>query len=229
LVNEMKTLILSTVAAAALMLSQVAHAEVKTYAKHGYWTNYAGVSNDGSDYICGMTIEKFNPQYQAVHIKYYNNTGNIGVEVFKSSWRIPNGTKVAVEFGFDEELWGGIDTAYGGNYTWKGLSAGYISFTIDPNEVKDFFKGTAEADKMWFRFPSGNETPWTADMTGSRDAVRDLVKCAAKAEASRGTQPYSRATPKKTQPDSQPFGNPSASDGAFEKKPAVRKPGDRDT
>ena len=126
---------------------------------------------------------------------------------WKKSWRIPGGTQMQVGLGFDkhEVVW--TTTATGGQTAEKYRAAvgDYIEFLIPENFIKGFlheFKGSL---KMHLSFPSGTETKWSADMTGSDEIAEAFVGCMQTLRPP--SQPYSSSTP--TQPNAtptQPFG-----------------------
>jgi hypothetical protein len=191
----------------ALALSSAATAEVKTYYRSGMWNNFAGVDNQ-NEFVCGMDITNRNAT-QSVHIKWAASTGKFFVQIFKTGWRIPQGTKIPVEIGFDGGYWGNVENAYGTTYHSGTYSWGGIVFGIKSDSVTDFFDNVAAANKMWLRFPNGNETPWSANMEGSRNSVSALKMCIQKVAAQK-TQPYSNnnSQPYSSQP-TQPYSSPA--------------------
>jgi hypothetical protein len=169
-----------------------AHAGVKTYYRSGAWENYAGTNNEGG-WTCGMSVAN-RDWSQSVHIKYFLSSGHFEVQIFKMSWRIPNGTDIPITLGFDRGTWGTINKATGSTHTGDGSTWGMINFYIADESVIDFLENVAHADKMWLKFLDGNETPWVADMRGSRNSVNSLQACVAKAIRAAATppsQPYS--------------------------------------
>jgi hypothetical protein len=167
---------------------------LKVYYSSGYWTNYVGIGDTGAK-LCGMSIIT-KAHDQAVHIKYYPSTNIYWVQLFKDSWRIPNGTELAIEVGFDNESWGSMDHAIGNTLDHSGE----IEFPIGEESVGSFLENVAGAKVMWIKFPDGNEKPWTTPMEGSRNSVTSFAKCAA-AVAGSQTQPFSNNT--------QPYSNGS--------------------
>jgi len=219
---------LAIIAGVTLALSASAKADVKQYYQSGGWTNYAGTGNDGL--VCGMSIKNRDAS-QSVHFKYFAKSDKIYVQVFKASWRIPEGTKVAIEVGFDKEAWGGVDDAYGETMTGStGYKMGVITVPINPKSVSSFLQQASEANNMWLRFPSGNETTWTADMTGSRSSVVAFKMCITKVGGNGNTQPYGNTQPFGN--NTQPFGKNEKPDTGGDKQmekpsPAFRrKPGE---
>src|SRR5262249_26091203 len=194
-----KKLLLATTMLAISLTS--AYAKVKEYYRSGVWTNYAGTSNL-DHLVCGMTVVG---NERDIHLKYYPETKTFWVQIFKASWRIPEGTKLAVEIGFDNESWGQIDTAEGTTLVDQGHRVGEVEFGIAPDSLESFLKNVSEANKMWVGFPDGNEETWVAKMDGSCNSVKSLMACADQM-ASKTTQPFNKGG------NSQPFGAKPAVD-----------------
>lgn len=136
---------------------------------------------------------------------------DIAVQIFKTSWRIPTGTKITVEIGFDKDLWGSIDTAIGTTKTDKYGKSGMVEFGIARDSVEHFLHEFGEADTMWLNFPNGSEGTWTARMVGSRKASGAFAYRIATLMANKPSQPFGAA------PATQPFGRMIPGDGR--KKP----------
>lgn len=189
----MKTLAPMLLAATVLgTAAQAASNGIQTYARNGNWSNYAGTSNDGNQFLCGMADSS-----NTTHIKYSPQTGNVWLMLAKSTWRIPDGTQVPIEIGFDRAGWSIPTTAYGTTQTLPGgYSLSTVTIHIKADSVKDFLDNFKDANKMWLRF-GGNEAPWIVDMTGSRETAETFIKCAA--SVTKPTQPYS------SQPSTQPY------------------------
>jgi len=184
----MRKIVVAAVISAALV--SAASADTKTYYRSGAWENYGGTTSDGQP-ICGMSISKPDVS-MALHVKWIN--GSVGVQAFKETWHIPEGTQVPIELGFDKNLWGrtiATGSAAGGReYRW-----GTVTFGIVDASVNNFLEEFAHADKLWLRFTNGNETPWVADMVGSRNSVNSFKMCIGEMIKRNGTtQPYSSST-----------------------------------
>jgi hypothetical protein len=165
----------------------------------GPWTAHAGRSDKGTP-MCVVSIVKFRP-VQLVSVKWFLGEDIVRIHIAKQSWRIPRGTTVKVELGFDQEREGITADAHGGD--------NLVEFFIAEEDVARFFSAFREADLMWLRFPEGNETEWRADMTGSREIASIYANCVRTTKRFAPTQPYgARGT---TQPYSgggatQPYG-----------------------
>lgn len=154
------TLVLATIG--IWTLPSPARAEMRHYYQSGAWTNYAGTNEDNA-LTCGMMV---NNQVSEIHIKYFAASNSVEIHLFKNTWRIPEGTKVQVEIGFDRNLWGSTDKAYGTSRKGDGM----VAIKLAPEKQASFFQEVAHADKMWMRFPGGTEGLWEVNMTGSRKA-----------------------------------------------------------
>lgn len=192
--------LIATTAIGALALSAApASAKVVDLAQAGSWTAYAGTSDTGRP-ICGMHIGQ--PGAKALHIKWGNGDTFWTVMAWKPGWRIPDGTKIPVVVGFDKtRLGNAIATGYSTEGKLRNTIGDHVEFSVHGDLLKDFFKGFKDGDRMWIQFPSGTETPWFADLTGSEtignvftQCIRDVIKRYPPA-----TQPYGKE-PEATQP-----------------------------
>lgn len=196
----LKTLLLSTALVGAV--TAAASAKVETYYRSGLWEAYAGTDETNAP-VCGISVSNTD---KSLTVKVWPNTESITVLMVKSSWRIPDGTAVQVELGFDKNAWGSTSTAYGGTRDdAPGGKLGFVEVSIAMSAAADFFENFTNANTMWLRFPGGNETPWFADMRGSRNVTKALLRCA-KAMKGSTTQPFGKA------PATQPFGQQPAAE-----------------
>jgi hypothetical protein len=164
---------LLTAFAISTALVSAASADVKTYYRSGAWENYAGVVDDGRS-ICGMSISKRDAS-MALHIKWL--PGVVRVMAFKKSWNIPEGTKVPVELAFDGDPFGTTTATGGMMKAGTRYQAGTVTFDIAASAIDHFLEEVGGSNKMWLKFTNGNEAPWSADMTGSRNSVNSLKYC----------------------------------------------------
>lgn len=177
-------------------------AETRNLAKSGAWSAYIAKTKPEGTMACGMGV--YGPT-QSVQIKWFEGVGAITVQVFKDGWRIPEGTNATVELGFDDTSFGSGNAV--GFKAVNGMS--YLAFNLEGYDlIKPFIREFKEADKMWLKFPEGNEKPWNVDMAGSRKMADVFMGCISELEKAKPTQPYGK------QPEtSQPFD--------LEKKPAT--------
>jgi hypothetical protein len=213
---------LAMVAVAALALSAAIAVSGKPaiagdFYRSGYWTAYYEPKSNAGNAVCGMKTGSANDM--SIHIKWFAGEKGITIQTFKGNWRIPKGQKVKVNVGFDKTQVGTAtatgDMIYGSNY-----QIGLLSFTIDTSleDIKEFLDEFMAANKMWIEFPNGNEKPWFADMTGSRDAATAFFKCVKVVPVP--TQPY--GAPEASQPyGKQPAQQPTQ---PFERKPSPPTP-----
>ena len=199
-------LLATAVALVAVTSASAAGNGVKTYAKNGNWQNYAGVSNQGDQALCGMS-----DLVNSTHIKYSPQTGAFWIMIFKNTWRIPNGTQVPMTIGFDQAQWSDPTMARGETKILPGVNSpvSMVTINIKAESVKDFLDNFRLANKMWLRF-GGNEAPWVLDMTGSRETADNFIKCVTDmgdVSKPQATQPFSTAPTQpfsgsdRTQPD----------------------------
>jgi hypothetical protein len=190
----MRKIIVAVVISAALVSAATAKPGTTTYFRSGGWSNYAGRTSD-DNLICGMST--FNSR-MSLHIKYSDNS--LYIAAFKDTWRIPKGTTMSVDVGFDKTAsWSDVKAT--GSMNTNGW--GVITINVANSFMSGFLEEVAGADKMWIKFNSGNETPWVADMTGSRKSVEAFKVCLDRffgggATQPFGTQPYGKSSP--TQP-----------------------------
>ena len=155
-----------------------------------------------------------------VHLKWFQGLDYITMQVFKQSWRIPEGTEARIELAFDgEHFSGGQSTAFKAATGWS-----YLAINIKtPDLIKSFLKEFQGANKMTLSFPDGSETPWDAEMDGSRRISGVWMDCVARINKPT-TQPHGKQ-PETSQPHAptQPHNAPSASQPTqpFERKPVI--------
>jgi hypothetical protein len=128
---------------------------------------------------------------------------DVFVHIFKTSWKIPSGTKIPIWLKFDrgEPL---TTTASGGSPEDGGIG-GFVEFSIKPDFTKDFLGLFANANSMTLGFEQGSENPWAINMTGSREVAESFRKCSLElAQKPGSTQPYGNSG------TTQPYGNKPA-------------------
>ena len=208
LTKEVKRLIVTVLAALALstaivVSSKSANAATRDIAKSGAWTAYAGTTNDKNIPLCGMFVEGGG---KSLHIKYAQGWKFFNVVGWKKGWSIPDNTKLSVTLGFDKGTFGeATATGWRSPQEIRNDLGDYIAFQIGGDMMIEFLSEFQAANKMWLRFDSGTETPWIADMTGSREIGGVFARCV-KALLPSGSQPYGKQ-PETSQPYStQPHG-----------------------
>ena len=200
---KMKSVTKILLAALALSTAIAAPASATDYsvlARSGYWTAYSMIA-DGGVPSCGM---RAGTSDRSVYVKWFAGSPNFTVQLFKSTWRIPEGQKISLSLTFDRDEFGSTDNAGGSMIKYStGGTAGVVDFIIRTETLGTFVEQFAHADNMFISFPASNEAPWRVDMTGSRDVSNAFVSCM-----------------HRTRVPTQPYGNPPISSQPF--KPDVK-------
>jgi hypothetical protein len=146
----------------------------------------------------------YNKDYsQTVMVKWFQGLKTPSIQVMKKSWQIPVGTKINITVGFDKDEYG---SGIGTSFVVGSTGTNGVAVTLAETSAADFIEQFQAADKMWIKFPDGNETPWIADMTGSRIVGNAFLRCVN--ELNRNyTQPYGNPPSSGTQPYRQPDTN----------------------
>jgi hypothetical protein len=166
-----------------------ANAATYTIQQIGAWQAFGGTDNGGIP-VCG--IMNVGEGGRVFAIKTWSNTPYLSIQVFKSSWRIPQGQEVAIELQFDSHNpWG---PAHGIAVPPNG-----IQFRVQPNATADFLREFELSSQVFVRFPGGTEQPWRGGLSGTAAMSITFLDCVAKMKG-QATQPYAQ-TP--TQPYSQ--------------------------
>jgi opacity protein-like surface antigen len=200
--KTMKRFLLTAALLAATATTALASSanETVTLRNAGYWTSWYSPANSAGKAMCGMasTINYASGAKAMFMVKYSGET--VFVHVYKTSWTIPEGTKIPVWLQFDraEPL---TTTAAGSPGETVG---GYVEFTIKPDFTKDFLELFANANAMSIGFQQGSEKPWAVNMSGSREVAESFGKCSNMLRQS-STQPYGNSPS-----PSQPYGNAPA-------------------
>lgn len=182
----MKKLLLATVA--ALSLTTAAVADPISWYRTGKWFTIYQRADDGTP-MCRMSAAAGHDR--TLHVKWSH--GRLWIHAVRTSWRIPRGTTTAMQIQFDSAAPFIADTAF----TFSNGVGGNITNDRQGEDFREFLEQFGESDRMYVRFPNGNEPGWTFDMTGSRDASNLFLACIGRVE--RGTtQPHNRPQP--TQP-----------------------------
>ena len=196
-------------AAAALLLANPALADTQTLFQSGPWVLYGGTSNSGHA-LCGMRVSD-SAGNRTVHIKYFAGDDHLTIQMFKSTWRVPNGTRLAVTMQMDRNpVWSA--RAYG--------EADHVEFTIPYSGLDSFAREFRFSEAMRITFPQGNEAPWITSLTGTNAILDQFIGCMRaihNAHPAGPSQPYSGAP-------SQPFGGEPAQPGPTQPGPQAGEP-----
>jgi hypothetical protein len=163
--------------------------------RSGAWTTFSDVTKKGSK-VVGMYTSNAR---SAFYVKYFSDDNRLFVQLFKEGWQFPNdGVDVPFSIKFDD----------GPTYPADGRARMDQSFALvevsisDPDLAGRFMADLMRANKMTVTFEQGDEKPWVADMTGTREtgtAFMDAVKALCP-NCTKTTQPYDA-----TQPSTQPY------------------------
>jgi hypothetical protein len=160
-----KALLVAATIFAAVTASQ---ADIARYAQSGFWSNSFGRASDG-ELMC-LASNKFDSRgnQHSVMFKYFADSDETVLQVYKSAWQIPEGTRMTLEVRFD-----GNEPFVAEDAIGKG---GFIEAKIGIN----FIDAASKAEKMYITFPSGDEPYWWVSMNGGRNAMLELANCVTK-------------------------------------------------
>lgn len=196
-------------AALALLLPAVpraARADVQQMYAAGAWTLYTGTATSGRA-VCDMRVTG-ETGTRRIDVIYFDNDDHLTVRMDKSSWRIPDRTKVDVVLQFDA------------NPVWTASADGsgqIVEFTVSTNGLNDFAQQFRYGNRMRISFPDGTEEPWLASLAGTNFMLDRFLECVQRIRAT-GSQPYAAQPAVPTQPTqptgpSQPFAAPGQTRG----------------
>ena len=199
------------VLSAAVLAASPAYADTQTLFQSGPWVLYGGTSNSGYA-LCGMRVSD-TAGNRTVHIKYFAGDDHLTIQMFKSTWQVPNGTRLAVTMQMDRNpMWSA--RAYG--------ESDHVEFTIPYSGLDNFAREFRFSEAMRIAFPDGNEAPWITSLAGTNAMLDQFIGCmraVRNAHPGGPTQPYSGppSTP------SQPFGGGPTQPGPTQ--PGPTQPG----
>ena len=184
-------------AAAMLLMATTADAKSTILHRSGGWTAFhVDVGSEGNP-LCGMMVHS-RDNARSLMIKY-QASGGVFVQAFKTSWRFKPGINVNVWVRFDS------DTPLEAVGHTELTQAGQPMLAVSVKQGKEiaFMREVAAAKKFYIGFPDGDEEPWVADMTGSRETAQALARCAAYIDG-KGAPTQPTGGPKATQPTGRP-------------------------
>ena len=210
-------------ALAMTTLSEVAQAEMKKYFTSGYWTASAGTLNDGR-LSCGMetsfgTASTFT---KAIFFKWSAGDQHLFCAAVQAVVAgVSAGTRLDLDIGIDGNIVvGSVEAALGKPLVTERSDTGsYVEFIIGSDRYRDFMHEFREANRMWFKFPSGNEQPWVIERPARVTSPTAFTDCLTKVAAS--TQPHG-GRPPATQPYA--GAQPPAPTQPYNAKPVTREP-----
>jgi hypothetical protein len=196
-VNSGRRLLLAVGVTAAL--AAPAGANVSDTGVFGYWTTFAGATNDGSP-VCGLSTDwgRGGSAVGRFMIKYFGGD-RIVVHIGKIGWQVPEGQPVIVGMQ--------VDRAPGMRVQARGVKLGSMNgleFAIESNDtwlatgknaLTEFVSLLATGRQIVVSFPDGTEAPWVGRLDGASTALKSFSACndtinAAKAPGT--TQPFGR-------------------------------------
>ncbi len=187
---------LTLVAALAIGLAATAavapaRADTQTIYTAGVWTLYSGTSNSGRP-LCGMKVSD-TQGVRTIHIKYFGNDDHLTVQMFKTTWQVPNGTRLPIVMRMD------------GNSPWRARAFGeadHIEFTIPYSSLDVFAREFRFSGQMIVSFPEGSEGAWNASLTGTNIMLDRFVECmhTLHGGGAAPSQPYSGGSTTPSQP-----------------------------
>jgi len=182
---------------AALLLAAPAFADTQTLFESGPWVLYGGTSNSGHA-LCGMRVSD-TAGNRTIHIKYFAGDDHLTFQMFKTTWQVPSGTRLAVTM------------QMGANPLWSAHAYGeadHVEFTIPYSGLDNFAREFRYSQMMRITFPQGSEAPWITSLAGTNVMLDRFIACMRdirNAQPPGGGQPYSGPPGPPPQP-SQPFG-----------------------
>lgn len=204
--NPLNRYPLAALAAALLYpLAAAAQGSNTTLSRAGGWTAYAATSNDGLR-LCGMEA-RGEAEGRQLHIKYFQNSPRLSFQAMRTSWNVPQGARMPVNFQIDENRpWNASASGSPGTPTTGGI----VEWTIEGDSISAFERQFRAGRKLRVSFPGGSEAPWIVSLIGTNAMVSQFVGCMRSINAGSGggggppptanpgpTQPFvPRATPK---------------------------------
>jgi len=174
------------VAISAMTTGAHAASEAPTVLYNGkYWQTRYYASNSGGHQMC-LTVGAWNFAGGATGmamIKWTKDTGAF-IHIGKSSWKFADNIDVPMSISLDSKSVAGEGVTSNGNL---------IGITLAPDFAPKFLADFAEANSMVITFKSGNERPWKAEMSGSREAMVAFGKCVAYIGGAAPTSPVPNA------------------------------------
>lgn len=201
-----------TAAALALLASTAAQADNTTrlYAGGAWATDHIAQNGDGKPMCLVSASWTFPGNIKGQLMMKFSNELGVFLHISKSNWQFESGRSVPMSIMFDTGVRNGSGT------TMKLPQAGgdMVQSDVPAERAAGFLEDFANAKIITIIFRDGNETPWRADMTGSRDAVKAFASCMGRITTVATTSPLA---PKATTvaPPSQPVGNRTKDDGSI--------------
>jgi hypothetical protein len=180
-----KSFIIATVSAVALC-GNVANAEVSVFYRSGAWEALSGRSESGTQ----MCMVKVHSSDRSFMVKWFRGNPDLIIHIFKNGWNVSNQPLVDVSLQFDNQ------PAWPGKASGLDHEATGLEMRVSDSLVPEFLNKLRWSTSLRISFPTGSESDWTANMTGSNAAVLKMLECVNWTLNPRPTQPYtSQAQP----------------------------------
>lgn len=184
-----------TIAALALLTTSAHASKVWTLHKGKYWETFGIARNDQGDPMCGMKTTGDNNRF---YIKWSPDAG-MTVQIWKSTWQIAEGTKVAFALAFFDNAKPDdvhtLTTETGTASPIRGVAGTSVYMSVKSEDAPDVIGQFAAADKIVISFPNGDEPAWGVRMEGSRRAASEFVHCMELITGSKPTSPIKPTSP----------------------------------
>ncbi len=164
-----RTFLLGAAAIAATLLAAPASAEVQTYARAGAWEAFGGSSNNGQK-VCGVSTSG---DGKYIGVKYYKGDSSLTIQLSNTSWKVTDGTKVAVTMKFDgQSPWRARATAY---HMSDGDAA--LQFEIDEDQLGRWMAEFRQSYFLIIGFPNDKVDDWRANLRGTSSIADSMSEC----------------------------------------------------
>ena len=162
-----------------------ANPQSNTLYHSGYWTVFAGVSNEGRP-LCGLRADGND---RTLYVKHFKDVPGLTIHVFKDGWAFPrNGIDVPVTVSF-----GSMNPLSADGQGWRikdPTSASFVEFHVQPSYSVKFLELLSSSKQMQVAFREGNEPAWLINLAGSDNVVAAFAQCVVNLDTT--TQPFSQ-------------------------------------
>ncbi|WP_301588809.1 hypothetical protein [Sabulicella glaciei] len=169
-------------------------------ATHGSWTAYRAQTPTGRQ-LCGIRV--VGAEGRTLHLKHFAGDRHVTFQAFKTSWSIPQGTRLRLSLRVD------------GNAPWTTGGAigqrNFVEWTVGGG-IERFDAQFRNGARLFLEFPEGSEAAWVVSLTGSAAAMGRMVECMGTLRQGQGKR---RAAPRP---------NPSAMRRAPHRPPSPSRP-----
>jgi len=158
------------IAAALLLLANVALAGTKTLAMRGGWEAFGGTTNTGNQELCGISSDRDGRYFG---VKRFGGNKTVTIQLGDNRWRLDNGTKQQLEMVFDARApWRATANAFHFDDGDAGLE-----FNIKVEELGNFMREFLQSRKLEIRFPGGSLATWALDVSSAGSVAEEFKRC----------------------------------------------------